>query len=268
VPVLFALLAVATASLVAVSPLGLRAFAGPTGEWSRLSLIGQTYGAVSALIAGLALAGVAVTLVFQARETRRAADEGRRQAMADLLTMAMESPVLDACWGPPFHAGTDDERRQQIYLNLIVTQWGTAFRSGVLPAERLRGSAERMFLGAPGRAYWAVAGPARTAGAATRADRAFTAIMQEAYESALTRSPEPRSAPGVPDTGGDDRTGPGAGPVLLAAFAAGGALVAGAAVIGRAAIPRIGAMARERRSRPRSFLSRLPSGRPQWWRRG
>lgn len=87
-------------ALAVLSPFGLRVFDGHDEEWERLSLIGQTYGAISALIAVLALLGVVAALVYQARELRRAADENRRQAMGDLLRMAMADPDLDECWGP------------------------------------------------------------------------------------------------------------------------------------------------------------------------
>src|SRR5947208_2108644 len=54
--------------LVIFSPLALRQFGSVRGvSWARLSNIGQTYGAASALLTGLALVGVVGSLVFQVR---------------------------------------------------------------------------------------------------------------------------------------------------------------------------------------------------------
>ena len=97
VTLLIALLAV---SLIGISPLALGFFRGATAQWERLSFIGQTYGAASAVISVLALVGVVLTLSYQARETKRAREETRRQAISDLLKMAMTDPDLDECWGP------------------------------------------------------------------------------------------------------------------------------------------------------------------------
>jgi uncharacterized membrane protein len=167
-------------AIVVASPWFLGLYPGGSGAWERRSLIGQTYGAVSAILSVFALGGVAFTLYYQVKETRRAVDDGRRQAMAELLRMAMDDPDLDACWGP-----VPDEdlavRRQRLYSNMIVTQWGTAFRAGALPEVRLRANAAEMFSGAAGRAYWAEARESRLRTAATRVDRRFTAVLDEEY---------------------------------------------------------------------------------------
>jgi hypothetical protein len=70
--------------LIGASPWALRAFGGSTTRWERLSFIGQTYGAASALLAALALIGIAATLIFQAHDTKIAREEARRIAPAVL----------------------------------------------------------------------------------------------------------------------------------------------------------------------------------------
>ncbi|WP_345555547.1 DUF6082 family protein [Streptomonospora halophila] len=223
------LLVVVALVLVGFSPLGLRAFGGADGEWERLSLIGQTYGAVSALISVLALVGVAVTLVFQARETRHSVEESRRQAMGELLQMAMDDPDLDECWGPVPADEDPKARKQQLYTNMIVTQWGTAFRAGAMPERRLRANAAEMFRGPVGRAYWAAARESRLRTTGRRLDRRFNEILDEEYQKAGPAEPaqlgDDREG-GVPPEGAE-RTRSGAGRLLLA-FAS-GAAVAGAA---------------------------------------
>lgn len=94
------LIAATAVALIGVSPIALGAFHGPTDKWERFSFIGQTYGAASAIVSVLALVGIVMTLSYQARETKLAREETRRQAVSDLLKMAMEDPDLDECWGP------------------------------------------------------------------------------------------------------------------------------------------------------------------------
>ena len=77
-----ALIAVAVViiALVALSPLALRELSSVRGvSWPQLSNIGQTYGAASALLTGLALIGVVGSIVFQVRAIR----VSREQAMRD-----------------------------------------------------------------------------------------------------------------------------------------------------------------------------------------
>jgi hypothetical protein len=52
--------------LIGASPLALNGFQGAKDHWERLSFIGQTYGAASAILSVLALIGVVATLVFHA----------------------------------------------------------------------------------------------------------------------------------------------------------------------------------------------------------
>src|SRR5881227_922280 len=97
---LLLLIAMTAVALIGVSPIALGVFNGDTRHWERLSFIGQTYGAASALISVLALVGIVVTLTYQAREVKLSREEARRQAIGDLLKMAMEDTDLDECWGP------------------------------------------------------------------------------------------------------------------------------------------------------------------------
>ncbi|QBI53067.1 hypothetical protein EKD16_06345 [Streptomonospora litoralis] len=90
---------------------------------------------------------VVLTLVYQARDSHRAMEETRRQAMSELLRMAMEDPELDACWGPVPPGEDPKGRKQQLYTNMIVSQWSSAFETGALPESRLRAVAGEMFQG-------------------------------------------------------------------------------------------------------------------------
>lgn len=64
--------------LVAVSPLALDLFDGSADSWTRRGNIGQTYGAAAALLSVFALAGVAASLVLQARESKANREQASR----------------------------------------------------------------------------------------------------------------------------------------------------------------------------------------------
>jgi hypothetical protein len=71
--------AVGVLVLVVISPIALQRIASIHGiKWMRLSNVGQTYGAVSALLTALALGGVVISLLYQARAFKTAREQASR----------------------------------------------------------------------------------------------------------------------------------------------------------------------------------------------
>jgi uncharacterized membrane protein len=169
-------------ALISLSPLALGVFHGATAQWERLSFIGQTYGAASAIISVLALVGVVLTLGYQARETKRAREETRRQAIADLLKMAMEDPDLDECWGPVPAPDDQKSRKQQLYTNMIIATWEMSYETGATPEHQLRYNANEMFSGEVGRTFWRNSRESRLSTSANRRERRFHQILDEEYQ--------------------------------------------------------------------------------------
>src|SRR6202035_5609260 len=94
--IVFALIfaTVAVLALVAISPLALRQLSSIRGlNWTQLSNIGQTYGAASALLTGLALLGVAGSMIFQIRAIDVSRAESMRGQHAHLIEMALADSV-------------------------------------------------------------------------------------------------------------------------------------------------------------------------------
>lgn len=178
------LLAVMAVALIGVSPFALGLFHGATIRWERLSFIGQTYGAASAIVSVLALVGIVLTLSYQAREAKLAREETRREAISDLLKMAIEDPDLDETWGP---VPSDDDprtRKQLLYANMIISEWAQSFETRALPEQRLRVIANEMFQGRIGRTYWQSARKARLSTSASRREERFHRILDEEYQRA------------------------------------------------------------------------------------
>lgn len=184
------LLVLVSVGLVAASPLALRALDRNSNEinWDRLSEIGATYGAVSAIIAAVVLLGVTASLIIQSREARAARGNAQRAYHADLLRMATDDPRYMECWGPYVTENFDAEC-QYVYVNLIVTQWHYEYKIGEMTDALLRATAASVFAGSPGRQYWKASGSFWRDNYSGRRAGRFFHILNEEYEEALKNPP-------------------------------------------------------------------------------
>src|SRR5271155_2186177 len=95
--------AIAFMALIVLSPFGLRMLATSFGlDWSSLANIGQTYDAVSALITALALGGVVISLLYQARDVGAARSQAIRTFQFELIRMELEDDDLLWASGAPW----------------------------------------------------------------------------------------------------------------------------------------------------------------------
>jgi hypothetical protein len=184
--------AIVAAGMLAVVPFLLLALRGQTDDWQELGDIATTYGAASAFLSVLALTGVAVSLVFQARETKASREQALRSLHVDLLRMAMDDEVYRRCWGPFFDADDPDGQRAQMYTNMIVSHWELMFELHAISEAHLRESAFTVFSGEEGRRFWSGSRAMREVAADTRRERRFHQILDEEYERAVP----------APDSGG------------------------------------------------------------------
>src|SRR4051812_36742765 len=108
----------AVAVAVAILPVFFT-FAGSVqgADWGKLSYIGQTYGAASAMMSALGLIGVAASLVIQTRQVRLGQMQAARMQQLSLMDMAMRDPVLSPLW--QYGPSTDiEEARRRSFLQL------------------------------------------------------------------------------------------------------------------------------------------------------
>jgi hypothetical protein len=169
---------------LALVPLILQAVSGESRDWSRLSNIATTYSAASALLSILALTGVAISLVYQAREAKASREQALRTMHADLLKMAMEDELYRRCWGPDYSSDDPDEQRAQLYINLIVSHWQLMYELEAITVEHLRLLSYMMFLGPLGSQFWTDSRVARFRSAGSSREREMYKILDEEYERA------------------------------------------------------------------------------------
>lgn len=177
--------------LIALSPLALKQLGPLRGvNWTQLSNIGQTYGAASALLTGLALIGVAGSMVFQVRAIQVGRDQSIRDQHVHLIEMSLADPVYWRAWGAdPKWFQNVNRSRQQTYANLIVSFWQNAYLLGNVKEPGLRAAFEEFFQGEAGREYWDRAGKIRLRSSQTRRDKRFHYMMDEEYHKAIAAGP-------------------------------------------------------------------------------
>lgn len=145
--------------LVAVSPLALEGLDSlHRADWIQLSYIGQTYGAASALITGLALIGVICSIVFQSKAIIAGREQSSRQHHAHLVEMALDDPVYQRAWARDPSLFAPDAFRQRGYLNLIFSHWQRDYQFNGIAEGELRINLANLFRGEAARLWWSDTG--------------------------------------------------------------------------------------------------------------
>ena len=184
-------------ALVAASPLALKSLGSLRGfNWIQLSYIGQTYGAASALLTGLALIGVSGSIILQSRAVNASREQSSREHHAHLVEMALKDPVYQRAWGIDPSLSAPDSR-QWAFINLVVSYWQRDYQFNGIPEHALRGSLAELFHGEAARLWWADTGDIRRAGAGNRRDERFCRIVDEEFRKAVSSGPPavPAQAP-------------------------------------------------------------------------
>jgi hypothetical protein len=148
--------------LVLLSPLAIYDFvAVHHTNWERLSYVGQTYGAVSALLDALALVGVVVSVLLQVRESALSRVQAGRSRHFDLIRMAMEDPLLMQA----FHSlsDSDEANRLNAYVSLLIQNLQMLWDSRDIEEDELRANLADLLVTEAGRRYWQEFGHVRMA---------------------------------------------------------------------------------------------------------
>lgn len=223
-PLSMALGVVGMLALILGSPFALRAlFADSETNWSLLSDIGQTYGAVSALLAAGALLLVGFSVALQAREVRHAREQAARGQQFDLMRMVLDDQFYRELFGVDAPGGLSaEEFRGDIYFNLLLNWWRMRWEFKDMLEREVRDAARNdFFAGQAGLDYWRRRGRARLLYAKTRRERRFEEMFAEEYEAAVAAG---AARPGRRNGRRSARRQAGGGLLLLGAGLAIGAL--------------------------------------------
>ena len=183
-------LGVAGLSLVVLSPLALQELGTISGlNWSKLSNIGQAYGAPATLLNVLVLGGVVAALFVQIRDSRTAREQTARTFHLELLRMAMGDADLMHVMG----ATVDDPKleNQNVYANLWMAYWQAMYRMNYLNEVQLRMMLSgELFQNAPGRQMWERGRDYYFVGATDRRSREFFRLVDDEYQKLAPLDPQ------------------------------------------------------------------------------
>jgi Family of unknown function (DUF6082) len=174
---------------------------GATGDWSRWSDVGQTFGVLSSIISGLALVAVVVTARVQFRELQRSAAAELSMLHLEILKMSINDPQLAEVW-PAFRPGLSVEsNRQFLYANIIYQFHWTSLKLNKATDEEVLGSMRYLFTSHLMRKYWTAAERARGSLEPGSPEHAFAKKLDELcrdYEAAVaTADRDSRRRPSV-----------------------------------------------------------------------
>jgi hypothetical protein len=182
---------IAVLGLVIFSPLALEVLAHSRRNWSQLSNIGQTFGAVSALLSSLALGGVVISLLYQARDSKTANEVANRQFQHDLIKLELEDPSLMTAIGAPYGLPIPPDFasiRQFLYIQMWVSFLAGSYVIGGSSEPGIRHiAATELFRSAAGRSYWEAVRQTQLEISKGRRKQFFR-LLDDEYEKALSRS--------------------------------------------------------------------------------
>lgn len=177
-------LAIAVLLLLVVSPLGLLAGSRLSDDdWSRISNLGQAYGAVSAVISGIATIGVAYSLVVQARQYKLEQNQCAHTNQLELMKLLLDDPTLLA--GPETIDGVSPDRtRQQLYVNLAFKHLQMSYLTGYITEAALPLHFADPFCASVVRDWWRQSRETYWLEANTKQKRRFVQIVDAACADA------------------------------------------------------------------------------------
>jgi hypothetical protein len=123
---------------------------------------------ISILISSIALVGVAISLILQARQLRASQLQAHNNAQLELIKLAVANPAIAG----ELSGATDlDAFLKRVYLNWHFSFLSMSYQIKTISDPALREVVKRIFTGEFARAWWTYAGPAYRVGATTRRRR-------------------------------------------------------------------------------------------------
>lgn len=168
-------------ALIVASPWLMKPLFGRAQDWRELSDVGQAYGGISAILSGLALCGIAISLLFQWRHVRLTQVMTARERHFELVKLAFDDPDLQP---PTRWKGSALGLKQRAYHNLWVSHWEMLWDTGAMGRLEARRHLDSLFLSDAALDWWAQVGPTWSVDGGRRR-RKFMMIAHEAHRDAI-----------------------------------------------------------------------------------
>ncbi|GGM24004.1 hypothetical protein GCM10010129_80510 [Streptomyces fumigatiscleroticus] len=142
------------------TPFIIKAFASKDISWEELADASQIY---ASIFSAVALAGVAGSLMHQARQSGIAAHMLARANQRELWVLAMQDPSLAQCFAPPGVPQSEERFKQIGFANLILAGVSSSYLLGFYSDESLVSELRVHFRGEIARQHWELRGAHWTA---------------------------------------------------------------------------------------------------------
>jgi hypothetical protein len=142
---------------------------------------------LSTLVSSIALVGVAISLLLQARQLRANQVQVTYASQLELLKLGLDNPSIITELGMGY-GGTEDLVKS-IYLNWYITHLAISFDTGIMNKPNLEGSLKGLFAVEDSRRWWADARQSYRNDTSSRRRKAFFAIVDGQFQQA-SRVPE------------------------------------------------------------------------------
>jgi hypothetical protein len=158
-------------------------FRGGGTSWAQLADIGETYGAVSAILSALAVGGVAASLLYQSQQLRLSRLHHVRSVQRELMMKLVDRP--DLANATNYFGDTTADRGQRAFIVSLVQYIFLAYEAGLVTDASLTEEVFPALFGSEaGRHFWREhrldwIRPGGEAGA-----RAFGLVVDEAWRQA------------------------------------------------------------------------------------
>jgi hypothetical protein len=158
-------------------------------DYSRISDIGQAYGAASAVISAVALGVVVLGQYRQAHRDRLQA----LSAMTDeLVQLAMDEPMYRQCWGARM-APDDIDEALFYFCNRMIKSWKLAWELRDLSEAQARAYLASFFESEIPRLFWQQHGQWQMQAKLTNRRARFVVMINEEYLRAIHDGPPTRA---------------------------------------------------------------------------
>ena len=149
--------------------------------------------AISVLVSSVALVGVVLSLVLQARQLRVMRYETAKTLQSDYIRMIIDYPESYVDPEDEF-ADEAGQLRKRVLMNWSLKQLETGYAIGVVNETSIRDEAAAMFVSSFRRDYWERFGSQAYAAAANgRARRRFVKIIDEVFYEAQRHRQDPKA---------------------------------------------------------------------------
>lgn len=183
---------VAAFIVILATPFLLESVAPNGHNWEQLSLISQTYSAMSVLFSAAALLGVVVSIRHQARQTSIANEEAHRGWHRELVLFLVQNPELMPATDAPRVPTTELQGRRMVICNLFLASWRSEYVLHRVNRQQLLVTLHLHFRSALAREHWSrVSATWRQTEEADSNPRSlgFVDLVDEVYAAAVEAGP-------------------------------------------------------------------------------